>query len=78
MRFNKNQRLEVRIEESDYLLLQFQASKSNMSVSAYIRMMIETSICPLKGKIRKQELSYEDCKKYIEHKKAVQKAFKGK
>ena len=73
---NKNQRLHVRIEEKDYFLLQVLASKTNMSVSAYCRMMIDTSIRPLKEKIRNGEITYEDCEKQLEAKKAFRESFK--
>ena len=78
MRSNKNQRLEIRIEEKDYLLLQVIASKANMSVSAYFRMFIDTSIRLLKDKIRNGEMTYEDCEQYLEHKKEFKAMFKGK
>ena len=73
---NKNERLEIRIEEKDYLLLQVQASKANMTVSAYLRMMIDTSIRPLKDKIRNKELTYEDCKTILDNKLQFRKLFK--
>lgn len=76
MRSNKNQRLHIRIEEKDYLLLQVIASKANMSVSAYCRMMIVTAITPLKGKIRNGEMTYEDCEQFLEAKKAFRESFK--
>ena len=65
-----------RIEEKDYLLLQVQASKANMTVSAYLRMMIDTSIRPLKDKIRNKELTYEDCKTILYNKLQFRKLFK--
>ena len=73
---NKNERIEIRIEEKDYLLLQVQASKANMTVSAYLRMMIDTSIRPLKDKIRNKEISYEECETFLNDKLQFRKLFK--
>ena len=73
---NKNERIEIRIEEKDYLLLRVQASKANMTVSAYLRMMIDTSIRPLKDKIRNKEISYAECETFLNDKLQFRKLFK--
>ena len=64
----KESRLEIRIDEKDYLLLQVQASKANMNVSEYLRMWIDKSIRPLKDKILNGEINYEDCKTFLDDK----------
>ena len=72
----KDNRLWIRIEEKDYLLLKLQACKAKMTVSAYLRMMVDTSIRPLKDKIRSKELSYEECETILNDKLQFRKLFK--
>ena len=72
----KTDRIEIRIEDEDYLLLKLQACKAKMTVSAYLRMMVDTSIRPLKDKIRNKELSYEECETILNDKLQFRKLFK--
>ena len=78
MHNKKDERLEIRISGEDYLFLQVQAAKANMTVSAYCRMWIDKSILPLKDKMRNKEITLDDCRQFIEDKKEFKKMFKGK
>ena len=65
-----------RLSEKDDLLLRYQAERANMDVSEYLRLMIDTSIRPLKDKIRNKEISYEDIKTFLNDKLQFRKLFK--
>ena len=72
----KDKRLEFRISSKDDLLLRYQAERANMDVSEYLRLMIDTSIRPLKDKIRNKEISYEDIKTFLNDKLQFRELFK--
>lgn len=65
-----------RLSEKDDLLLRYQAERANMDVSEYLRLMIDTSIRPLKDKIRNKEISYEDIKTFLNDKLQFRELFK--
>lgn len=72
----KNSRLEIRIDDNGLLLLRVQAEKCNLTVSAYVSMLIDTATRPLKDKILKGDMTYEDCKTFLDHKLQFRKLFK--
>ncbi len=72
----KNSRLEIRIDDNGLLLLRVQAEKCNLTVSAYVSMLIDTATRPLKDKILKGDMTYEDCKSFLDDKLQFRKLFK--
>lgn len=72
----KNSRLEIRIDDNGLLLLRVQAEKCNLTVSAYVSMLIDTATRPLKDKILKGDMTYEDCKTFLDDKLQFRKLFK--
>ena len=71
----KNSRLEIRIDDNGLLLLRVQAEKCNLTVSAYVSMLIDTATRPLKDKILQGDMSYEDCKSFLDDKLQFRKLF---
>lgn len=72
----KDDILKIRIDEKDKLLLRVQAEKCNLTVSAYVSMLIDTATRPLKDKILKGDMTYEDCKTFLDDKLQFRKLFK--
>lgn len=72
----KNSRLEIRIDDNGLLLLRVQAEKCNLTVSAYVSMLIDTATRPLKDKILQGDMTYEDCKSFLDDKLQFRKLFK--
>ena len=71
----KNSRLEIRIDDNGLLLLRVQAEKCNLTVSAYVSMLIDTATRPLKDKILQGDMTYEDCKSFLDDKLQFRKLF---
>ena len=71
----KNSRLEIRIDDNGLLLLRVQAEKCNLTVSAYVSMLIDTATRPLKDKILQGDMTYEDCKTFLDDKLQFRRLF---
>lgn len=71
----KNSRLEIRIDDNGLLLLRVQAEKCNLTVSAYVSMLIDTATRPLKDKILQGDMTYEDCETFLDDKLQFRKLF---
>ena len=71
----KNSRLEIRIDDNGLLLLRVQAEKCNLTVSAYVSMLIDTATRPLKNKILQGDMTYEDCKSFLDDKLQFRRLF---
>ena len=71
----KNSRLEIRIDDNGLLLLRVQAEKCNLTVSAYVSMLIDTATRPLKDKILQGDMTYEDCKSFLDDKLQFRRLF---
>lgn len=60
---NKNKRLEIRLNEKDFEILSFVASVVGMNVSKYLRMLIDSSIAPIKFNLQNGKMKWEEVKK---------------
>lgn len=65
---NKTERVEFRISEYDNLLLTYTARMLGMTKSRYFKMLLDSTLTPLKLKIQKGEISLEDIKTDINYK----------
>lgn len=65
---NKTERVEFRISEYDNLLLTYTSRMLGMTKSRYFKMLLDSTLTPLKLKIQKGEISLEDIKTDINYK----------
>lgn len=56
----KTTRLQVRVNEIDLQILKFVSSCVGLSVSKYIRMLVNGTLAPVKLSLQKGELKWED------------------
>lgn len=58
----KEKIVSVRMSEDDFELLQYASYNLGLTPSKYIRMLADTTINPIKIKIKQGAISYEDIK----------------
>lgn len=71
-----NDRVEIRLNDRDMLLLKLTASNCGMSVSRFLRLKVDKAIRPLKDKINEGVLTYEDCETVLNNQLQFRKLFK--
>ena len=76
MKKNKDKRLELRISSEEYLILQYLACRSNMTMANYIRSTVKKISLPIVQKIQKGELTYDNLEAYINHKLQYKEFFR--
>lgn len=64
----KTERVEFRISEYDNILLTYTARMLGMTKSRYFKMILDSTLTPLKLRIQKGEISIEDVKTDINYK----------
>lgn len=64
----KSENILFRITKKDKLLLRYLSCRANMNISEYLSMLIDTSLRPIKDKLRNGELNYADIETYINNK----------
>ena len=57
---NKEKTVSIRMSLSDYKLLYYASWHLNLTVSKYIRMLADSTLQPLKVKLKKGQLTNED------------------
>lgn len=64
----KTERVEFRISEYDNILLTYTARMLGMTKSRYFKMILDSTLTPLKLRIQKGEINLEDLKTDINYK----------
>lgn len=57
---NNDFKLNIRLTKNDYDLLRYSAKSVGLTVSKLLRMYIDSTITPIKAKLRSGELKHED------------------
>lgn len=72
----KTERLDMRISKNDKILIDYLAKKWNMSTAQYISCVLDNVLAPIKQKIKKGELSYDDIENFCNNKLQHERFFK--
>ena len=75
LRDEKVSRLDIRISALDKKLLQYNAARLNMSLSAYFQMYIDKALEPTKLLIQMGDLTYADLETFFDYQLQFRKFF---
>lgn len=64
----KTERFEVRLSENDAILLTWISKSMGMTKSRYFKMLLDSSLAPIRSKLARGELKFEDLKADINYK----------